>query len=131
MRKEAASTMAKSSAVVTEGIERNSTAGNALRVRPSQELVALGMCNMICSQFKGYPVTGSFSRTAVNAEVGSRSPLSAAFAAIVVGLVLMFLTYYIQYLPSECEKLDAYAHVSFFNSLILVHSAYLYPRFKT
>lgn len=31
--------------------------------------MALGMCNMLCSFFSGYPVTGSFARTAVLARM--------------------------------------------------------------
>merc|ERR1739848_860460 len=35
---------------------------------PNQELNALGLANAASSLFAGYPVTGSFTRTAVNAQ---------------------------------------------------------------
>jgi MFS superfamily sulfate permease-like transporter len=43
-----------------------------------QELVALGACNVLGSFFSSYPVSGSFSRTAVNVEAGARTPLANA-----------------------------------------------------
>jgi len=44
------------------------------KVEPSQELIALGACNLASSFVGSYPVTGSFSRTAVNAQSGVRTP---------------------------------------------------------
>jgi len=68
-------------------------------IDPSQELTALGLCNVICSQFTGYPVTGSFSRTAVNADSGAASGLSALIAAAVVGIACATLTGVLASLP--------------------------------
>jgi MFS superfamily sulfate permease-like transporter len=62
------------------------------KIRPSQELVALGTCNFASSWFQGFSVTGSFSRTAVNADTGASSPISGAIAACIVGIVLLTLT---------------------------------------
>ena len=42
--------------------------------------------------FQAYPVTGSFSRSAVNNESGAQSGISAMVTAALVGLVLLFLT---------------------------------------
>lgn len=65
----------------------------------NNELMALGASNIACSFFQGFPVTGSLSRTAVNAEAGARSPISSLCASIVCGAVLMFFTSSMQYLP--------------------------------
>lgn len=54
---------------------------------------------MICSKVGGYPVTGSFSRTAINAESGARSPLSTAVAAAAVVVVLLLFTSFLESLP--------------------------------
>ena len=67
--------------------------------RPANELVALGTCNILCSGFQGYAVTGSFSRTSVNADSGAMSPLASAFGAVIVGLTLLFLTDIVEYTP--------------------------------
>lgn len=40
------------------------------RVQPDQELLALGMANMLSSFFGGFPVVGSLSRTAVAGASG-------------------------------------------------------------
>lgn len=46
-----------------------------------------------------YPNTGSFSRTAINARSGSRTPLSGVFSALVVLLCLYALTPAFYYIP--------------------------------
>ncbi len=68
-------------------------------VRPSQELIALGAANFIGSMFSSYPVTGGFSRTAVNVESGANTPLSSLISAGIVALTLIFLTPLFYFLP--------------------------------
>jgi hypothetical protein len=46
-------------------------------IDPNQELAALAVCNSVVAVAKGYPVTGSFSRTAVNAASGGTTPVSS------------------------------------------------------
>ena len=72
---------------------------NSYRVRPNQELVALGLGNMVGSLFQTYPATGGFARTAVNDDSGAKTPMSAFFAALIIGLTLVFLTPLFYYLP--------------------------------
>ena len=48
---------------------------NKYKVDPSQELIALGLANFIGAFCSAYPVTGSFSRTAVNSISGVATPL--------------------------------------------------------
>jgi sulfate permease, SulP family len=59
------------------------------RIRPGQEFVALGAANITAGLFQGYPVAGSFSRTAVNAASGALTPVSGLITAAVIGLTLM------------------------------------------
>jgi len=65
----------------------------------NQELVAIGAANLIGSLFRSIPVSGSFSRTAVNDQAGARSPLANLVAAALVALTLLFLTPLFYYLP--------------------------------
>ena len=65
----------------------------------NQELRALGSANAIGSLFGAYPVTGGFSRTAVNERSGAVSGMSSLIAAGVVALSLTFLTPIVQHLP--------------------------------
>ena len=73
--------------------------GVPIHIDPSKELVALGVCNLVCSQMSGYPVTGSFSRTAVNADSGAQTQFAALFAAMLVGAALLMLTPVLQFIP--------------------------------
>lgn len=68
-------------------------------IQPNRELLAVGAANLAGSLFRGLPVSGSFSRTAVNAGAGARSPLSNVVAAISVGLAILFLTPLLAELP--------------------------------
>ena len=56
-------------------------------IRANQELVATGAGTVAAGIMGGYPVSGSFSRTAVNARAGARTPASNAFAAPAVAVV--------------------------------------------
>jgi sulfate transporter 4 len=58
----------------------------------SLELVGLGMANLTSGLFGGYPVTGSFSRSAVNNASGAHSGLSAMVTATMVAITLLCLT---------------------------------------
>jgi len=65
----------------------------------SQELIGLGMSNFIGAMFGAYPITGSFSRSAVNNDSGAMSGISAICTALLVGLILLFLTPVFEQLP--------------------------------
>ncbi len=65
---------------------------NRYEIAPNRELVALGASNVAAGVIGGQPVTGGFSRTAVNAAAGARTPLSSVVSAGLIVLVLLFLT---------------------------------------
>lgn len=55
----------------------------------NQEFVGQGLSNIVGSFFSAYVATGSFNRSAVNAESGARTPVAAILAGVLlVGLVL-------------------------------------------
>ncbi|KAK0701712.1 sulfate transporter family-domain-containing protein [Lasiosphaeria miniovina] len=68
-------------------------------INPSQELVAIGFSNIFGPFLGGYPATGSFSRTAIKAKAGVRTPLAGIFTAVVVLLALYALTSVFFYIP--------------------------------
>jgi len=68
-------------------------------VDANRELLALGAANLTSSVIGGYVVTGGFSRTAVNAQAGARSPLAGLVTAGAVALTLLFLTDGFYFLP--------------------------------
>jgi SulP family sulfate permease len=69
------------------------------KVMANQELIALGAANVLGSFFQSYPVTGGFSRTAVNDQAGANTPLASIISAALVFLTLLFLTPYFYNLP--------------------------------
>lgn len=66
----------------------------------NQELKALGIANIAGSFFKSFPVTGGFSRTAVNDQAGAKTGLASIISASLIIITLLFLTSYFYYLPN-------------------------------
>jgi len=69
------------------------------RLDANQELVGQGLSNIASGVFSGYPVSGSFSRSAVNINAGARTGFSSIVTGIVVGITLLFLTPLLYHLP--------------------------------
>lgn len=69
------------------------------RLDPNQELIGQGVGNIVGSFSQSYPTSGSFSRTAVNMNMGATSGLSAVFTALIVLVALLFLTPLLYHLP--------------------------------
>ncbi len=69
-------------------------------VDPNRELVGLGAANVAAGLFGGYPVTGGFSRTAVNDTAGARTPLASLVTAGIVLATIVFLTPLFSSLPN-------------------------------
>ncbi|SDN89282.1 SulP family inorganic anion transporter [Alkalicoccus daliensis] len=68
-------------------------------VNINKELRGIGLSNIGGSFFSAYPVTGSFSRSAVNQGAGAVSQISMIITALGVLLTLLFLTPLFYYLP--------------------------------
>jgi SulP family sulfate permease len=85
----------------TEGIllARAFGAKNGYEVNANQELVALGVADVFTGFFQGFAGTGSQARTAVNDEVGGKTPVASLVAAVVLALFLLFLTPVMARLP--------------------------------
>lgn len=69
------------------------------RIDTNAELRGLGAANIASAFSGGFPVTGGFSRTAVNAEAGANTPLAGIMAAVLIALVLLFATDLFRTLP--------------------------------
>jgi len=73
--------------------------GAGRRVDANDELVALGGANLAAGLSSGMVVSGSLSKTAVNASAGARTQLSALLAAALTVVALLFLTGLFEDLP--------------------------------
>lgn len=65
----------------------------------NKELLGLGYANVGAAFFQGLPITGGFSRTAVNLEAGAKTPLAGVVSALVIAIVLVLLSAWFYYLP--------------------------------
>ncbi|XP_070580310.1 sodium-independent sulfate anion transporter-like [Ptychodera flava] len=74
---------------------------NKYRVWPNQELIALGTANIMSSFVSAYPVTGSFSRTAVNSQSGVMTPMGGVFTGLLVIISLAVLTPLFFFIPKS------------------------------
>jgi SulP family sulfate permease len=70
------------------------------KVDSDQELKGLGLANLVGSFLSACPVTGGFSRTAVNYQAGARTGLAAMITSVLVLLTLLFFTPFFYYLPN-------------------------------
>ena len=68
-------------------------------VDASQEMIALGLCNIFGSFCQSMPTTGSFSRTAVNSSSGVKTSFGGVYTGLVVILCLAFLMPYCAFIP--------------------------------
>ncbi len=69
------------------------------RLDANQELIGQGLSNITAGLFSGYPVSGSFSRSAVNINAGAVTGFSSVVTGLMVGLALLFLTPLLYHLP--------------------------------
>ena len=68
-------------------------------VDTDQELLAIGASSISTGLFQGFPIGGSFSKSAVNDRSGARTQLAGAVAALAAAIVLMFFTGFFYNLP--------------------------------
>lgn len=66
---------------------------------PNRELIGTGAANLGAGMVGGFVVTGSFSKTAINAESGARSQLSGIVVAVLVVITMLFFTVPFESLP--------------------------------
>jgi len=69
------------------------------RLDANQELFGQGVGNIVSGFSQGYPVSGSFSRSAVNINNGAITGFSSIVTGAVVGIALLFLTPLLYHLP--------------------------------
>lgn len=68
-------------------------------VDATQEMIALGLCNIAASFVSSIPITGSFTRTAVNNASGVKTQFGGCFTGALVLLALGLLTGTFYFIP--------------------------------
>ncbi len=69
------------------------------KIDPNQELLGQGLANVVGALSQSFPVSGSFSRSAVNLNAGAMTGMSSVFTGLFVLLTLLFLTPLLYHLP--------------------------------
>jgi SulP family sulfate permease len=69
------------------------------KIDPNQELLGQGLANVVGAVSQSFPVSGSFSRSAVNLNAGAATGMSSVFTGLFVLLTLLFLTPLLYHLP--------------------------------
>lgn len=73
---------------------------NNYKINPNQELVAIGVTNLVGPCFGGYAATGSFSRTAIKSKSGVRTPVAGWITAIAVLIAIYALSGVFFWIPN-------------------------------
>lgn len=68
-------------------------------VEATQEMLTLGLCNILGSFVSSMPTCGAFTRSAVSSASGVRSPMAGLYTGTMTLLALSFLTPYFYYIP--------------------------------
>lgn len=69
-------------------------------VNATQEMITLGVCNILGSCFRSMPTCGAFTRSAVIQASGVRTPMAGLYTASLTLLALSVLTPYFYYIPT-------------------------------
>src|SRR5262249_32601882 len=86
-------------AVETAAICRMFAAKHGGRFDANQENLALAASNLFAGLGGGFPVSGGTSQSLVNEEGGAQTPLSTAFAAVFILMVVLFFSHLLSALP--------------------------------
>lgn len=69
------------------------------QLNSNQELIALGVANISAGLSSAFPVTGSLSRTVVNADAGAKTPMAGVISSIFIVVVSLYFTGFFRDLP--------------------------------
>ena len=83
----------------TAAIGRMFTAKHGGRLDANQEFLALAASNLAAGLGRGFPISGGMSQSLVNEGGGARTPLSGAFAAGIILVVVLFFSHLLAPLP--------------------------------
>ena len=85
--------------VQSMSIARSFAGQTGQRLDNNQEFMGQGLANFASGIFSGYPVVGSFSRSAVNYQAGARSGISNVIAGLILLAILLLFGSFAGYIP--------------------------------
>ena len=99
------------------------------RLDTNQELVGQGIANIVGSLFQSYPISGSFSRSAVNIGAGAITGFSSVITGLVVLITLLWLTPLLYHLPQA--TLAAVIMMAVFGLVNIKHFRHTWAVYRT
>jgi SulP family sulfate permease len=85
--------------VETAALGRMFAVKHGYRFDANQELLGIASANVMAGLGHGFPVSGGMSQSLVNESGGARTPLSGLIAALLMLLIVLFLSGVLRYLP--------------------------------
>jgi high affinity sulfate transporter 1 len=108
--------------VETAALGRMFAAKHGYRFDPNQELLGIASANVMAGLGHGFPVSGGMSQSLVNESGGARTPLSGFIAALLMLLIVLFLSGVLRYLPQPVlAAIVLMAVMGLFNVTALKH----------
>ena len=98
------------------------------RINPDQELIGLGAANLAAGFSGGFPVTGGFARSVVNADAGAATPAAGIYTAIGLAIAALMLTPLLHFLPKTTLAATIIVAVLGLVDLSILRRAYGYSR---
>ncbi len=98
------------------------------RILPDQELIGLGAANLAAGFTGGFPVTGGFARSVVNADAGAATPAAGIFTAIGLAFAGLALTPLLFFLPKATLAATIIVAVLGLVDLSILRRAFGYSR---
>ncbi|KAL0373836.1 UNVERIFIED_CONTAM: putative sulfate transporter 3.5 [Sesamum radiatum] len=80
-------------------IEKSFAIATNEQINGNKEMVAYGLTNIVGSMTSCYLTTGTFSKIAVDVNVGCKNPMSNVVQAVCMMMVLLFLAPLFSYTP--------------------------------
>ncbi len=108
--------------VETAALGRMFAIKHGYRFDPNQELLGIAGANVMAGLGHGFPVSGGMSQSLVNESGGARTPLSGLIAALLMLLIVLFVSGVLRYLPQPVlAAIVLMAVVGLFNVTALRH----------
>jgi high affinity sulfate transporter 1 len=108
--------------VETAALGRMFAVKHSYRFDANQELLGIASANVMAGLGHGFPVSGGMSQSLVNESGGARTPLSGLIAALLMLLIVLFLSGVLRYLPQPVlAAIVLMAVMGLFNVTALKH----------
>lgn len=85
--------------VEATSIARSISSQTGQRLNSNQEFIGQGLANILCGFFSGYPVSGSFNRSALNYATNAKTPIASVLCGLFVLVGMLLLAPFIAYIP--------------------------------